>query len=216
MTSKIIPRIEFDPEFEPISFERPSFSAVIEQELLTGIEKAEETIERARKEAARLRKRAKEILAQAVVEKEEERRRGNEEGVQEGLAQLTERIVEAERAYENRVLETESQIVRMVMEIAEKVIGREVERGAVVDVVKKAISQSVGQKITIRVHPSDFAVIKEKETELLAEIDRTQSITVKEDEAISAGGCILETEMGSVDARLETQLKAIRKALGLG
>ena len=30
---------------------------------------------------------------------------------------------------------------------------------------------------------------------------------------MSKGGCIVETEVGTIDARLETQLKAIKKAL---
>ena len=63
----------------------------------------------------------------------------------------------------------------------------------------------------------DFVVnvLKEHEKDLLTVIDQTQSISVKEDEEIPAGGCIVETELGTVDARLETQLRAIKKALGL-
>lgn len=212
MSAQIIRKIDFDPEFEPFVFDSP----VIEHEVLSGLEKSEGIVSRARKEASRLRKRAREVLAQAVVEKEEERKRGFEQGHQEGLAALTERLIQAE-ADRNRVLtEAEPQIVRMVAEIAEKVIGREIQNGAVVDIVKKAVSQSVGQRITVHVHPTDRPVLEEKEKELLEVVDKSQTITVKEDESVSAGGCIVETELGTVDARLETQLAAIRKALGLG
>jgi flagellar biosynthesis/type III secretory pathway protein FliH len=41
-------------------------------------------------------------------------------------------------------------------------------------------------------------------------------MNIKEDEQIPPGGCVVETEMGAVDARLETQMTAIKKALGLG
>lgn len=211
MSAQIIRKIDFDPEFEPFVLDSP----VIEHEVLSGLEKSEGIVSRARKEASRLRKRAREVLAQAVVEKEEERKRGFEQGHQEGLAALTERLIQAE-ADRNRVLtEAEPQIVRMVAEIAEKVIGREIQEGAVVDIVRKAVSQSVGQRITVHVHPADRSVLEEKEKELLEVVDKSQTITVKEDEAVSAGGCIVETELGTVDARLETQMAAIRKALGL-
>lgn len=210
MKSKIIKRIDFDPEFIPITF-----SSVIEHEVIDGAAKAKEIIARVRREAQKIRKSAKDLVLQARVEKEEERKRGFEEGKEEGLAQLTEKIVEAERAHEKVLREAEPEIIRMVMEIAEKVIGREIKKGAVADIVKKAITQSVGRKIVVRVHPADMPVLKEKEAELMAALDQTQSIAVREDDTIAAGGCIIETELGTVDARLETQLKGIRKALGL-
>lgn len=215
MTTRIIKRIDFDPDFEPVCFDSPDAPAVIEHEVLTGIEKAGEIISRVRREATRLRKRAKEVLALAVVEKEEERKRGFEEGVQEGLGSLTERLAEAARDHEKMLQEAEPEIVRMVMEIAEKVIGREVERGAVADIVKKAILQSVGQKIVVRIHPLDLQAVVERQAEIVAAVDGTHSIVVKEDESVPAGGCIIETELATVDARLETQLAAIRKVLGL-
>ena len=112
--------------------------------------------------------------------------------------------------------EAEPQIIRMVMDIAEKVIGRQIEKGAIVDVVKNAISQAAGRKIVVRVHPADVPMIREREKDLFASLDQNQSVSVKEDEEIPPGGCIVETEMGTVDARLETQLNAIKKALGLG
>ena len=213
--TKIIRRIDFDPEFEPVSIGATGFSPVIEHEVLSGLEKSREIVARARKEAARLRKRGRDLLAQAVVEKEEERKLGFEEGVEQGQAELTGKIAQAAVAHERILREAEPEIVRMVMEIAEKVIGREMKKGAVVDVVKKALTQSVGQRIMVRIHPSDLEAVKERQGEILSLAGEGRAISVKEDEEVPAGGCIVETELGTVDARLETQLKAIRKALGL-
>lgn len=208
---KVIKKIDFDPDFEPVLF-----SPVIQHDVLSGLEKASEIISRAKKEGVRLRKRSKDVLAQAVVEKEEERKRGFEEGYQEGLAQLTEKILQAEGAREKILKESEPQIIQMVMEIAEKVIAREVARGAVVDVVKSAVQQCVGERIVVKIHPSDFETLRSKEAEFSAVLRPSlKSLSWKEDEAVSPGGCVVESEAGTVDARLETQLKAIRKALGL-
>ncbi len=212
---KIIKRIDFDPEFEPVVLDPVFPSPIIKHQVLSGAEKGSQVIDRARKEAARIRQKVKTILAEAVAEKEEERRRGYEEGSQEGLRQLSQRILEAETAREKVMAEAEPEIIRMVMEIAEKVIGREIERGAVVDVVKKTILESVGQKVIVRLHPTDLATIKERQAEFLAAAGQSRSLGFREDETVPPGGCIVESELGKVDARLETQLAAIRKALGL-
>ena len=150
-----------------------------------------------------------------MVEKEAERERGYNQGLQEGLAQLSEKILETELTREKILGDAEPQIIQMVMDIAEKVIGREVEKGAVVDVVKQAISQAVGKKITVRINPLDVPFLREREKELFHVVDQTQSVNIKEDEQIPPGGCVVETEMGAVDARLDTQIMAVKKALGL-
>jgi flagellar biosynthesis/type III secretory pathway protein FliH len=182
---------------------------------MTAYEEAKEIVARARQESARLRKEAQATRDQAVVEKEAERERGYNQGLQQGLEQLSEKIMEAELSKEKALNDAEPQIIRMVMDIAEKVIGREVAEGAVVDVVKKAITQAVGRKIVVRIHPMDMPILKDREKDLATVLDQTQSVAIKEDEQIPPGGCVVETEMGAVDARLETQLAAIKKALGL-
>jgi flagellar biosynthesis/type III secretory pathway protein FliH len=207
---KIIKSIQFDPEFRPVNV-----GPVLKNRIMTAYEEAKEIVARARQESARLRKEAQATRDQAVVEKEAERERGYNQGLQQGLEQLSEKIMEAELSKEKALNDAEPQIIRMVMDIAEKVIGREVAEGAVVDVVKKAITQAVGRKIVVRIHPMDMPILKDREKDLATVLDQTQSVAIKEDEQIPPGGCVVETEMGAVDARLETQLAAIKKALGL-
>ncbi len=208
--SKIIKSIQFDPEFRPVNV-----GPILKNRVMTAFEAAKEIVARARQEASRLRKEARATREQAVVEKQAERERGYNQGLQEGLEQLSEKIMEAELSKEKALNDAEPQIIRMVMDIAEKVIGREVSEGAIVDVVKKAITQAVGRKIVVRIHPMDMPILKEREKDLARVLDQTQSVAIKEDEQIPPGGCVVETEMGAVDARLETQLAAIKKALGL-
>jgi type III secretion protein L len=207
---KIIKSVNFDPEFRPVNV-----GPVIKARILTAFEEAKSIVSQARKEASRLQGEVQATLKQAVAEKEAERERGYNQGLQEGLAQLSEKILETEFAREKILNDAEPQIIHMVMDIAEKVIGRAVEKGAVVDVVKKAVSQAVGRKITVRINPMDVPAMKEREKELFTVLDQTQSVNIKEDEQIPPGGCVVETEMGAVDARLETQMAAIKKALGL-
>lgn len=210
MTKTIIKRMDFDPEFRPVKI-----GPVLKGQVMSAYEEAGEIIRTARREATRLRREAESLQERARLERESERKRGYDEGHQKALGELTHRMVEVEEEREKFFADAEPQVIRMVMEIAEKVIGREISQGAIVDVVKKAILQSVGRRVVIRVNPADVSLLKEKQPEILAALENNRSLTIKEDDSILSGGCLVETEMGVVDARLDTQLNAIRKALGL-
>ena len=211
MTTVILKRVEFDEAFDVVR----SSSPIIKSQTLSALEKSRLILQQAHEDASQIRARAEETLKQAEREREEERQRGYDEGREEGQEELIEKISEAELAHEKILNEAEPQIVKMVMDIAEKVVGQAVLEGAVVDVVKKAILESVGKKIIVRIHPQDVALLKERQSEILSGLGEVRSISFQEDESIPSGGCIVETELGVVDAKLETQLNAIRKALGL-
>jgi flagellar biosynthesis/type III secretory pathway protein FliH len=65
----------------------------------------------------------------------------------------------------------------------------------------------------VRLHPEDYRRLQENGDEFREVIDRTRRLNFREDETIARGGCVLETEVGTIDAQLETQMAAIRKAL---
>lgn len=207
--SPVIKRLKFDPEFDPVSL------PIIKHRVFTAMEQAKVILNEAREDAKRIRSHARDVLNQAQLEREQERQRGYEQGLEEGRSEFSERVIDAEMTKERIMEEAEPEVIRMVMDIAQKVIGRELEKGAVVDVVKKAIAESLGQKVVVRVHPADFEKLKNEQAALLEAAGATRTVSVREDEGVSAGGCIVETELGTVDARLETQIQAIRKALGL-
>lgn len=192
-----------------------SGGAVLKKGTLEAQSQAEAILEEAKRDAEAIREEVGRILARAEKEYEEEKKRGYEEGHQEGLAQATEIIVRAESEREKIISQSEPEIVTLIQAITEKVIGREVEKGAIVSVVKKALSQIIGNKVTIRVSPADFRFLKEKEKELTVELDHSRSLSFREDPTIVAGGCVIDSELGTIDAQLPQQLKAIKKSLGL-
>jgi flagellar biosynthesis/type III secretory pathway protein FliH len=57
-------------------------------------------------------------------------------------------------------------------------------------------------RVRVRVHPSDAAQLIELEAEVV------------EDPSITRGGCVVESELGEVDARLEVRLDALARAIG--
>ncbi|PIU55892.1 MAG: flagellar assembly protein FliH, partial [Deltaproteobacteria bacterium CG07_land_8_20_14_0_80_38_7] len=86
---------------------------------------------------------------------------------------------------------------------------------AIQDVVRQALERSLGDRITVRLNPQDYKTIIENQFEFKDVLDRTKRLHFKEDDTIAQGGCIVETEVGTIDAQIQTQMEAIRKALEL-
>jgi len=59
------------------------------------------------------------------------------------------------------------------------------------------------RRIAVRVNPADADALEEI----------AAPVTIVPDASITAGGCVVETDLGSVDGRLETRLDALRAAL---
>lgn len=179
--------------------------------------RAQQIINEAKEVADKIRAEAEEVLSQVKVEMERAKEQGVEEGRDEGLGSATERLIQLETIKEKFYDNAEPQVIKLVMTIAEKVIGKIVHENtnAIKSIVKQALESAIGEKIVIRLNPDDYKGILASEAEYREILDKTKRIYFKEDETITQGGCIVETEVGTIDARLETQLKAIRKALEL-
>ncbi len=190
---------------------------VVNKRVLDARQQAEEVLAHADQEAFRIREDAERILHDIERAHAEAKERGFAEGRDEGLASVTDSLLALERMKEEFFEKAEPEIIKLILQCIEKTFGRVAEESSsvAIDVVRQAIQASIGDRIVISVSPHDYAVIMAAESELRGLLDRTKRVHFKEDESISAGGCVLETEIGTIDARLETQLKALRKAFDL-
>ncbi|OGQ06565.1 MAG: hypothetical protein A3G32_01575 [Deltaproteobacteria bacterium RIFCSPLOWO2_12_FULL_40_28] len=172
----------------------------------------------AKKEAMRIKKEAEKLLSRVGEELEKTRKKGFKEGHEEGMALVSEMMVQAKKIQEDFAATIEKDVIRLVYDIAEKVIGEDLSSrdAAIVGLVKQTLKASQGQKIVILVNPIDYEVVKANHADLLSVLDHSSSIQIRSDEKVKPKGCIVESEVGTIDAQLENQLKAIRKALGLG
>lgn len=195
----------------------PNEGGVLNKKSIAAKKEAEAIVTRAQKESEKIRKEAEELLTQVNAELEKSKKVGYEEGHEEGLQTVAEKVIAFEKMKEEFYNEAEEKIIKLVMMISEKVIGKIVQdsKEAIKSVVRQALESALGERILIRLSPEDYKIIKSAESEFSEMLDRTKRINFKEDESISQGGCLVETEVGTIDARLETQLEAIRKALEL-
>lgn len=150
---------------------------------------------------------------------DEARTRGLEEGLLQGRAQgQKEWLDQVERA--KKVLTMlgeqhrefsatlEDELVALVFAGIARIVGTAFASVASVkEVVRRAILED-GGRLVIRVAPDDFELLSValKETS----VDEVEIIP---DSRVLLGGCLLESDRGILDARLETQIEHIRKAL---
>ncbi len=106
-------------------------------------------------------------------------------------------------------------MLRLAVKLAEKIIGREIERddAALADIVSAALRHARQQEsLTVRVNPADLPRVQ-AHRERLDPSGRARFIDLVADPRVGHGGCVIEGESGTVDARLDTQLRVLERAL---
>ena len=153
--------------------------------------------------------------------------RGYDDGYAEGLRRADEAQSEQTRALAalvqgvsveaaDFVRAAEDQVIRLALSVAERVIEREARTDPelVVGIVRAALAEiQDSSEVHVRVSPADHALIEPRwETMLPRSVARRSELLA--DEAISTGGCVVETRAVRVDAQLTTKLAQITKTFG--
>ncbi|MBV9269817.1 MAG: hypothetical protein JO165_01895 [Candidatus Eremiobacteraeota bacterium] len=68
--------------------------------------------------------------------------------------------------------------------------------------------------MTVRVNPADIETMRENRDRLMLFND-IQQMRVIEDQRVDRGGVVIETEAGTIDAKVSTQLREVRRLLGV-
>lgn len=172
--------------------------------------------ERARAIVAEAEARARELLEGAQEERERIRADAAEQGRAEGLARAGATLVAAAAARDRRLAGAEREVVALALDVARKVLGRELAQdpGAVADLAAQALAVARDRReVTLRVNPADADAIRAAAGRLGALLARAPGLDVREDPTVERGGAVVETEAGRVDARVEAQLAALARAI---
>ncbi len=163
----------------------------------------------ARDEAGRI---VDEARAEAASIRDKARAEGREAGLAEASA-----LVALARALRARALDAaRDDVVELAVDLARRVIGAELalRPEAVADVCAHALRLARrARDVVVRVHPDDLAAVTAARPALLEAAGRSGGVAFQSDPDVGRGGCIVESELGRVDARLEPQLAAIEQAL---
>jgi flagellar biosynthesis/type III secretory pathway protein FliH len=174
------------------------------------------------REVMSAREQAQAVLAAAHSAAEEDRRRGYETGLAEGReagrAEVTEILVQAREDAEQIRAASKEAAIPIARRMAERIVGRalELHPSLIADIANQALvaSRARSGPVTLRLHPIDLAALESERPRLAARLGSALDLQLVPDENIAQGGCIVETNVGRLDARLDRQLDAIEKALG--
>jgi type III secretion protein L len=169
--------------------------------------KAQDIITRAKQEAERIKQEAR-------LHYEQERQRGYEDGLMEGKMAITEQMMENVSKTVDYFSSIEDKVVDTVIIALKKIIGEMHEKDLIMGVVRNALSVVRMQKqVTLRVCPSQKELVQTEINNIIAEFPGISFLDVVPDTRLKEGGCIIETDIGVVDASINTQLEAIKKSL---
>ena len=139
---------------------------------------------------------------------------GNEK-IESAVKSIKQGLSELIKTRQDIYLETEQEIVKLAMAIARKIVWNEirVNKDTVVNVVKEAVKKVEGnEKVKVKLSCKDFQFIKNEKPAIIDKITDTENVGFEMDESIPDGGCIIETESGDIDARIEKQFQAVGEA----
>lgn len=176
-----------------------------------------------KEQISKVKDEAQKIIDKAMSEADAIRSEARESGREEGRAEATQHIDEALQTLNQAVKEkkkiikdAENEILRLAIKVAEQIIRSEVSlhRDVCLNIVAEAISRvSDREQIIVKVNREDAEYLKRYKDRLAGILDGVKSFSILEDAAIEPGGCIIETNLGFVDAKISTKLKSIEEAL---
>ena len=151
---------------------------------------AEEILERARVEAESLREAGREAL-------EAEAR----EAARAGLAAA---MVGVETARREAIEEVRASVAELALALARRIVADALadDPSRIEALVQDALSRvRRASRTRVRVHPDGAGRLGALDVEVIA------------DETLEPGDCVVESDLGDVDARIETRLDALERAL---
>lgn len=213
---------EEDPQKEKKEKKKRNANLDLSLENIT-FEQREERREGTRRRGYR-RTQDRNIVSRAQKDAESIKESAKQEGYKEGIAQAQKDLEDLRLKFsefynykEEVFLKVSECIMDISIEIAKKIINKEIEtdRKSTITMIKGVVEEinKTENKITLRVMPQDVELVRDMVPEIFSGNYFEAKITVIPDEKIKQGGVVVETSNGLIDATIDTQLAIIAKAL---
>ena len=132
------------------------------------------------------------------------------------LHQLAEGVLQSLRQSVPKVIrDTETTMVSLALAVSQKIVADlPISTEMVEASVRDALAQVEGAaRFTIRLHRADLELLQKVGSPLLDPSDEGKDFRFLASPDVSRGGCLVETNFGTVDARRETKLDLLKKDL---
>lgn len=139
-----------------------------------------------------------------------------EKRFQEATQALASALEEIGRLRKSILANSTDDMLRLVLVLSEQVIRSELKTDSeiIVRIIQQALHSAIkSDAFHIKVNPDDFELVNERKPLFLASISGMKNITFEADPEVARGGCLVESDLGQVDATLEVRLNEIREQL---
>lgn len=156
------------------------------------------------------------IIASAQDAYKAERLRGYAEGSEEAKLDQSGNMVEVVTETAKYFGKVETQMVDLVLDAVRKVVSDFDDRQRVTTVVKNCLDLVRSQKqLSLSVHPSQVDYLRSQVSELQKLYPSIAQIDVHPDQKLALDACVVESEIGIVEASLAGQVDMLRNALSV-
>ncbi len=139
-----------------------------------------------------------------------------EEAMSRSIQQLAALIGGIHESHASFFRSAERQVVDLALQIAAKVVEREVENmpDMAINVIRAALEEMDARTaVRVRVNPADEELLRRRWTQVVPSGIGAERIELQQDDRVQSGGAIIETTHGQVDAQLESKLAQLGNAL---
>jgi flagellar assembly protein FliH len=143
-----------------------------------------------------------------------------DEKVARQMKSLTPALAEAVKQIEDSRQEWmqvwESRTLELACAIAGRIVRCEIKQSPQLPAqwISEALRMCSGAaEITVKLNPTDHTTLGNQAAQLAAEFHPAAPAKILADESITPGGCRVETEFGSIDQQIETQLARVAEEL---
>lgn len=189
-----------------------------------------EIVSSANGEAQKIRSLAEEearrVMEQAREEGQKaynaERERGFQEGRQEAFKQMDSNIHESRQVIEqakqqrNAIIRSAvPEILKLAVKIAGNVVKTEITQNKeiIMHIIRDAIEKiSDNEQVVIKVSHQDLQTVRDNK-ESIVDLVEAKNLSIVPDKHALEGGCVIETKLGYIDARIVTKLEMIEEAI---
>ncbi len=176
--------------------------------------------------------KAENIIHQASIEAEEIKNKaletGRTQGYEKGLAdgeqqgnaikkQAEDVLRQAQSQREQTIKDIEPKMVDLITSILYNLSGHVVEKETLIlNLIRKGFMEiEVLRNIVIHVPKEDFDYVNENKQWIYEELGENTEFEILKDHNLSRGDCLIETEVGTIDSSISTQLALLIQDLKL-
>ena len=168
---------------------------------------ANQLVELARERAQAIEQGARDVY-------EQQKALGWQAGVDEARTSQATLIQETLQQCNQYYRAVEQKMSDVVLRAVRKILKQYDNTELALSVTREALSLVSNQKqVILHVQPEQVSAVRERVSHILKDFPEVGYVDVVADARLDAGGCILETEIGIIDASVDGQLAALATAL---